>query len=60
MVGVIVRAVCLSLSFCFAFFSFQAMDDSLRRLLATLAASSLFVGMIALALLVAHLRMKAA
>jgi len=44
LVAVIVRAVCTSLSFCFAFMCFQAIDCSLKRQLAALAASSLIVG----------------
>ena len=60
MVAFMVQAVCLSLSFCFAFFSFRAVDDALRWQLATLAASSLVAGIIALTLLVAHFGIKAA
>lgn len=44
LVAVIVRAVCTSLSFWFAFMCFQAVDWSLKRQLAALAASSLIVG----------------
>lgn len=58
-VGVIVRAVCTSVSFCFAFLSLSAIDDALRRQLATLSASSLIVGLIVLASLIAYLRVKA-
>jgi hypothetical protein len=59
MVAVMVQAVCMSLSFCFAFLSFEAVDDALRWQLATLAASSLVAGIIVLTFLVVHLRMKA-
>ena len=60
LVGVIVRAVCTSVSFCFAFLSLSAIDDALRRQLATLSASSLIIGIIVLTLLIAYLRVKAA
>jgi hypothetical protein len=59
LVGVIVRVVCTSVSFCFAFLSLSAMDDALRRQLATLSASSLIIGLMVLASLVAYLRVKA-
>lgn len=59
LVGVIVRAVCTSVSFCFAFLSLQAIDDALRRQFATLSASFLIIGLMVLASLVAYLRAKA-
>jgi hypothetical protein len=59
MVGVIVRVVCMSLSFFFAFLSFQVVDEALRRQLAILAASPLVIGIVVLTSLVAYLRAKA-
>ena len=47
----VVRAVCMVLSFCFAFLSFQAVDDSLKRQFAVIAASPLVVGIVILGFL---------
>jgi hypothetical protein len=58
LVAVIVRTVCTSLSFCFAFMCFQAIDFSLKRQLAALAAFSLIVGIGILVSLTIFLRIE--
>jgi hypothetical protein len=60
MVAAVVRTVSTALSFIFAFLSFEVFDDAWKRQFTTLAASSLVAGIIILAFLVAHCRIKTA
>jgi len=57
---VAVLAICIFLSFYFAFLSFQAMDDALKKQLVTLAASSIITGVIILACMTIYLGIKKA
>jgi TRAP-type C4-dicarboxylate transport system permease small subunit len=51
-------AICIFLSFYFTFLSFQAIDDTLKKQLVTLAASSLITGIILLACMTIYLGIK--
>jgi hypothetical protein len=44
----VVRVVCMTLSFSFAFLSFRTVDDALKRQFAVMAASPLVAGIIIL------------
>jgi hypothetical protein len=57
---VAVLTVCIFLSFYFAFLSFQAMDDAIKKQLVTLAAYTLITGIVVLASLMIHLVIKKA
>jgi len=57
---VVILAICIFLSFYFAFLSFQTVDDALKKQLVTLAASSLITGVILLACLTISFGIKKA
>jgi len=57
---VVVLAVCIFLSFYFAFLSFQAVDDAVKKQLVMLAASSLITGVMILTCLTVYLGIKKA
>lgn len=59
-ITVIVFAICVFLSFYFAYLAFQAFDEALKRQLVTLAASSLITGVILLACMTIYLGIKKA
>ena len=59
-VTVVVLAICILLSFYFAFLSFQVVDDALKKQLVTLAAYSIITGIIIFACLTIYLGIKRA
>lgn len=56
----IVRVVCMTLAFSFAFLSFLTVDDALKRQFAVMAASPLVVGIMILTFLCVYWNMKLA
>jgi NADH:ubiquinone oxidoreductase subunit 6 (subunit J) len=59
-VTIIAFAICIFLSFYFTFLSFQAIDDTLKKQLVTLAASFLITGVILFACMTIYLGIKKA
>jgi len=59
-ITVIVLGICIFLSFYFAFLSFQAADDALKKQLVTLAASSIITGVVIFACLTIYSGIKKA
>jgi len=59
-VTVVILTICIFLSFYFTFLSFQAVDDTLKKQLVTVAASSIITGVILFACLTIYLGIKKA
>ena len=59
-ITIVILAICIFLSFYFTFLSLQTLDDTLKKQLVTLAASSLITGAIMLACLTISLGIKKA
>jgi len=57
-VVIVVLTICIFMSFYLTFLSFQTVDDTLRKQIVTLAASSLITGVVMFATLTIYLGIK--